>query len=207
MATRTRKKAAPAPEVEEIVEDAFEELDEVDDAPEEEIEEVKPTRKQKAAKETSDDTGPTYNTQWLASHVTEQTGEATDARSLRMLLRKMAKSGELDREVGTERERYSFPKGAADPVVKAIVKKVQAGELKAAKSEGLEKVKATAAEKKAAKKTAAKKTADVEEVDEDEDLPEELETPKPKTTRKAKPSTAPVVQAKAQPSTRRRRTA
>lgn len=158
---RTRRAAAPVEPVE-VDDDAFEELeddttDDTDDADElEEVEET-PAPKARARKATTakatpakaDDANP-YNSAWLAAHVSEQTGVPVDSRSLRMLLRKMATAGELERVVGEDRNRYSFPKGANDPTVKAIVRKVKAGELTTAKREGLDKVKTTAAAKKAA---------------------------------------------------------
>ena len=164
MATRRRAKAAPEPEV--VEEDAFEELDEdTDDLEEleddaEEVEEtpaLKP-RGRKAAPKTITEKGTAvkaasagseYNSAWLAEHVSEVTGESHDARSLRMLLRKMAENGELDRTVGEDRSRYTFPKGANDPTVKLLVRKIKSGELKAVKKAGLENVKAKAAAKKA----------------------------------------------------------
>lgn len=157
---RTRRAAAPVEPIED--DDAFEELeDDTDDADElEDVEEApapKTTRGRKAApaKATTkaapkaDDANP-YNSAWLAAHVTEQTGVPVDSRSLRMLLRKMAAAGELERTVGEDRNRYSFPKGANDPTVKAVVRKVKAGELTVAKREGLDKVKTTTGAKKAA---------------------------------------------------------
>lgn len=162
MPTRKRAaaKAAPAPEV---TDDAFEELEELEDV--EDVEEApaaKPTRKAAAgtAKKAAAADAPKFDSNWLAEHVTETTGVSTDARSLRMLLRKMAAAGELERVVGEDRGRYSF-KGVNDPLVKLVVRKVKAGDLAATKREGLEKVQATAASKKAApaEKAPAKKAA------------------------------------------------
>lgn len=208
MATRRRKPV----EEPEVVEDAFEELEdadeeleelEEDDTDAEEVEEAPKTRGRKCAPAKKAGPAPKagkssdsndYSTSWLAEYVSEQTGENIDARSLRMLLRKMADNGELEREVGTDRSRYTFPKGANDPTVKLIIRKVKSGELKAAKSAGLEKVKANAA----AKKTTARKAAAAAKVEEAE------ETPAPaRRTRAAKSAPAKATPAKATP---RRRT-
>lgn len=180
MATR-RRKAAPEPEVTEV--DAFEELEELedvdtDDAVEEE-EAPKPRRSRKAApakkaakaapapvEEDDEPSGPTYNTAWLAEHVTEVTGVDIDSRSLRMVLRKMAANDELERVVGEDRSRYTFPKGPNDPTVKAVVRAIKNGAAPTRReSTGEEDTpkprKAAAKETKAApaKKTTGKKAA------------------------------------------------
>lgn len=207
MAATRRRKAAPEPEPVET-EDAFEELDDVDEdddleeiGDEDEVEEPAPTKAKRGAKkaapakkapaakaESSDANGEVYNTAWLAEHVTEVTGENHDSRSIRMLLRKMAANDELARVVGEDRTRYVFPKGPNDMIVRLVVKKVKAGELKAAKSEGLERVKKTAAAKKTTTRAAAS----------------ESETAKRPGRKAAAKAAAP---AKAAPTNRRRRAA
>jgi hypothetical protein len=180
-ATKT-KTAAPVDEIEEL-DDAFEELDET----------PAPTQKKsaknaaakpapKAVDEDAEDVVK-FDTGWLATMVTEATGEAVDGRGVRMLLRKMVSDGELAREVGTDRTRYHFPKGLNDPTVKKVIARVKGGALKAAKAEGL--ARATGGKKKPVA---------------DAPLPEELAAPKTKTKAKA-PTETPV---KAQPSTRTR---
>lgn len=188
----TRRKAAPA--VETVEDDAFEELEDTDLEEledDDEVEEEAPkTRKRtaKAAKSVKTDTSTdnVYSTNWLAEYVTEVTGENYDARSVRMLLRKMANDGTLARVVGEDRSRYTFPKGENDPIVKAVIKRIKSGELKAVKAEGIER----------AKKTATKR-AKPEPVEDDEDVT-------PRRTRKAAKAPAP---AKAAPTRRKRATA
>lgn len=108
---------------------------------------AKSTPAQRTAPESSG-----FDSNWLAGYITEETGVEYDSRAVRMLLRKAAKDGLLAREVGTDRQRYDFPKGANDPVVKAILKMVRTGEAAAVKREGLDAAKAAGAAKKAAAK-------------------------------------------------------
>lgn len=104
---------------------------------------------------------------WLAAHVTEVTGKEFDAYNIRILLRKLAKDGTIERGEG----RYEF-KGVNDPIVKAVVKAVKSGAADAAKSERLDELKA----KRTAKKAAA---------------PAEDEAPKPTRTRRTRKAAAP----------------
>jgi antitoxin component of RelBE/YafQ-DinJ toxin-antitoxin module len=169
------RRRAAAPVVEEV--DELEEIDELeepadDDALEELEEEPDPapaakrTRGAKKApaplkKPPPTDPSEQFDSTWLAEHVTEETGVQYDSRAIRMLLRKLAKNGALAREVGEDRSRYIFPKGANDPTVRAVIKMVKSGEAAAVKREGLDKVQANRAAP-AAKKTApaaTKKTA------------------------------------------------
>lgn len=142
--------------------DDLEELEE-DEAPEEEEPEPTTTkRKAKATKSTGKTTikkavdVPAFGSTQLAAHITEATGQSYDARSVRVLLRRVAKdpNGPLKREIGAERTRYSFS-GPDDPTVKAIVAMVKSGEAQKIKQEGLDSVKKKAAAKKAAAKAAA----------------------------------------------------
>lgn len=211
---RTRRTATPAPEP--IVEDeVFEDLDDTDDLDDLDDLEVEPepvaTPKKgrkaakaaapaKAAKAPAEPkaekaTGSGFDSTWLAEHVSNSTGKTYDARSIRMLLRKAASEGILEREVGVDRVRYDFPKGANDPTVKAIVAMAKSGAVEKTNSENLAKVKAS---------KAAKAAAAAVEVDEDEDEVEEA--PAPKRTRKATTAKA-AAPAKAAPATRRRRAA
>lgn len=163
-------KPAPEPEVVED-EDMFEEVDEDEEADdldlEDDVEEeppAKPARGRKpaakAAAVPAKKTASGFDSNWLATHVNETLdGQNLTSRDVRMLLRKLAQSGDLAREVGTDRNRYEFPKGANDPIVKKVVAQVKAGALKAAKAEGLAGAKAAGERKKAAAKTAPAKAA------------------------------------------------
>lgn len=172
-----RRTAAPAP----VEEDVFEEIDELEDPEEEgteddieELDEEAPApvakkrgRPAKAAAPAAkkDPETDQFDSNWLAAYVTEETGIEYDARSIRMLLRRLAKQGHLAREVGTDRTRYVFPKGVNDPTVRAVLRMVKNGEAAAVKSEGLDAVKARRTTKPAPeptpapRKTAAKKAA------------------------------------------------
>lgn len=204
MAATRRRKAAPAAPVEEIEGDAFEELDDLEDdveeapaakpakrtrrtrtaEPVEEVEEA-PRRARKAAPAkaaaSAEDTGASeFNTSWLAEYASEVTGVDMDGRAARMLLRKMASDGDLDRTVGEDRGRYTFPKGANDPTVKKFISRVKNGDMTSARREGLEKV------------TTRKKAA----------APVEDEAPAPRRSRKAPATKA--APAKATPARTRR---
>lgn len=196
MAATRRRKAAAEPEPAET-EDAFEELEDDEDDLEElgdDEEEPAPVKAKRGAKKAAppkkvedESVEEVYNTAWLAEHVTEMTGDNHDSRSIRMLLRKMAKNDELARVVGEDRTRYVFPRGPNDPIVRLVVKKVKAGELKAVQQEGLERVKKT-----------AKKTTPRAAAPESETAP-----PAKRSGRKAAAKAA----TKAAPTTKRRRAA
>lgn len=207
MAARTRR-TAPAQPVEDVLDDdVFEDLDET---PADDLEDLAeepapaPTKRRgrpaKTATETKPksapaekaSTGSGFDSNWLAEHVSDATGKNYDSRAIRMLLRKAAAAGILEREVGETRTRYDFPKGANDPTVKAIVKMAKEGAVEKTRAEGLEKAKATRAARKAA-------PAPVEE-----DVVEEA--PAPRRTRATKTATK-AAPAKAAPTTRRRRAA
>lgn len=165
-----------------VVDDELEELEELEDeapAPKAAkktskraaaVEDEKPAKKSRRAASEDDEETQAYGAAWLAEYVNEQTDKTYTAANIRVLLRKLAKDGTLDREVGEDRSRYAFT-GPNDPVVKAVLKHVKEGALEKEKAERLADVKA----KKAAK-AASKKAAPVEE-DEDED---EVETPAPR---------------------------
>jgi len=100
----------------------------------------------------------------VAELIKVETGKVVKPRDLRVLLRKMARDGRLDREiVAGNRDRWVF-EGPEDPEVEAIIEAYNAGELDADKKEKLDALKA----KKAADR-AAKKEAEAEESDEDDD--------------------------------------
>ncbi len=211
MATTTRRAAAkPAPEPE-VVEDEFDEVedDELEDVTEEDEVEETPAPKAKRAAKPKTDGAPKapavrqpaieFGSPWLAAYVTENTDETYDSRAIRMLLRKLAKDGALDREVGVTRERYTFS-GPEDPTVVAVLEMITSGKAKELKQAGLQAVKDKAAAAKAAKAKAKAEAAEAEPEDEDDDMEEvEEETPAPK--RRVAKAAAP---AKAAPATRRR---
>lgn len=158
----------------EEVDEELEELEEIEDdeapAPKKGKKAAKaaaPAKKAKPAADEDEDETPTYGASWLADLVNETYDKEYTAANIRVLLRKMAKSGELDREVGEDRSRYSFS-GPKDAAVKAVLAHVKAGTLEKEKAERLEAVKANKAAKKSTKAAAA---------DEDED---EEEAPAPK---------------------------
>jgi hypothetical protein len=163
-----RRRAAATQAVEEIEEiEELEELTELEDPAEEEAPAPKkaakktaaPAKKAAPAAKAEASEGDVYDSTWLAEYITEETGVQYDSRSVRMLLRKLAKDGDLDREIGTDRSRYVFPKGERDPIVRQVLKLVKSGADKAIKNEGLNDIKAKKAAEKAetpAKKTTAK---------------------------------------------------
>lgn len=160
--------------------DDLEELEETEDDEAEEAPKPKAKGKGTKAKTTKAKAEvPAFGSAELAAHITSTTGQAYDARSVRMLLRKLAKTegSPLQRAIGEDRGRYSFS-GPTDPAVKAIVQMVKSGEAQAIKREGLDKVKKDAEAKKAAK------TEVVEEV-------EEAAPVKTKKKAKATTTTAP----------------
>lgn len=164
------KGKAAEPEVEEtpeVIEDEDFEEDDLDDLDEEseddaeeddDLEEIEddeepaPKAKKNKAKSTKAKAPARekieFGSSWLAQHATETTGVTVDARSLRILLRKMAKN----EEIGAGRDdksRYSWT-GPKDPEVKLIVKAIKGGALEKTKSDGLEAARAAKAAKKAA---------------------------------------------------------
>lgn len=194
-ATAAKAKPAPTPEVEE---EELEELetetdeadgdtedDELEELEEDEVEETKPTTKKSAGR----DAGITFGIQQLVALIKTETGDDTNPRAVRTLIRKMARdeSGRVDREIKAgNRERYNWT-GPNDAEVVAIVAAYKGGELeeeKKAKLDALKQSKAAKAAaakaeagdapvKKTAKKTtkkAAAKPAPVEEVEDDEEL-------------------------------------
>lgn len=97
----------------------------------------------------------TKGTAWLTEHVNETCGTDYPSSQIRILLRKLVKDGVLERAIGEDRGRYEFPKGANDPIVKAVVKAVKDGAVQAARKEKIAEAQAT----KAAKSTPAAKPA------------------------------------------------
>jgi len=171
----------------------LEELEE----PEEEEEAPAPAKKTKGKAKTGpkhrakSKNAPAFGSKELAEHITSTTGHAYDARSVRMLLRRLAKdpNSPLRRSVGEDRERYSFS-GPEDPTVKAIVQMVESGEAQRIKREGLEAVKAKAEANKATKKTSGKKAKVQEEEVVEETAPAKKTAKRAKATEKAAPAKA-----------------
>lgn len=128
------------------------------------------TKKTAAAPETE------KGTSWLAEVVNEKLGTSYTSYQLRILLRKLAKSGDIERGEG----RWVF-KGVTDPTVKAILSAVKAGALEDEKKEKLAAAKATRTAKKAAAEPKPKATqsrarkAAPEPVEEDTELDDELD--------------------------------
>lgn len=161
---RTRKAAAKK-----VVEPEPEDEDEDEDEDEEPAPVKKPAKKaagKKAApaKEADAELG----TAWLTEHVNETLGTSHTAFTLRGLLRKLAKQGKLDREVGADRSRYTFT-GPNDVTVKSVIKAIKNGDLEKDKKEALDKLKEKSAAKRAAKKAAVEVDEDdVEDLEDDE---------------------------------------
>lgn len=185
---RSTKAAKPEPVEEEPEELETEDDDELEEMEEDEVTDA-PAKKagSKAAQEV------TFGIRDLVAHIKEETGQDTDPRSIRTLIRKMARdgSGRVDREITAgNRTRYDWS-GPNDPEVVAIVKAFRGGELEAEKKAKLDALKQQKAAKTAAKKAAA---AAAEEDDSEEEAP-------------AKPARRPAKKAAAPAKTRSRRKA
>lgn len=157
---------ARAAQVEEL-EDELEEVEEADDDLED-VEEVAPKAKAKgkkaaAAAPKEKATADGFGVAWLSEHIAEVLDKQVTATSLRVLLRKMAAEGELEREVGTDRARYSFS-GSKDPIVREVVKRIKSGALERSKNDNLEKARAAKLAKKATAAAVADDADDAEEV-------------------------------------------
>lgn len=160
---------------------ADDELELIDDEPE-----AKSTKKNKAKaaapapEPKAESTG--YGAAWLAEYINEELGTDYTAANVRVILRKMANDGDLEREVGTDRARYQFS-GEKDPTVRAVLKRIKNGEVETDKAEKLanarngRKAKAEPVEEDEPKAKKAKRKATV--ADEADD-----EAPKSKARRK-----------------------
>lgn len=111
----------------------------------------------------------TWGINELTEHTNTQLGTSFDSYNLRIVLRKLAKDGLIERGEG----RYSFS-GPNDSTVKVILKAIKAGDAEKAKKERLDGLKAKKAAAPAAKGS-RRKPAVVEAEDEDEDLLEDLD--------------------------------
>lgn len=176
-ATKAKAKAKSAPEPEVEDEDEIEEL-ELEELDEDEDEEEAPKAKKAPAKKkaTKKAQKETWGTRELAEYIAEEIGNEYSTKELRVLLRKMAKDGELEWEVSQgSGSRYEWS-GPADKEVKRILKRVKSGEIEEARKEALDKLKEQQAEKRKNEPKKGKKKAEpeVEELEDDEDF-EELE--------------------------------
>lgn len=185
--TAMKSRPAPEPEEDEVedeleVEDEDEELTELDEDEESET----PTRSKGKKAGSSRDDEVTFGAKHLSAHLSKVMGKEITPRDLRVLLRKMARSGQLNREItqGT-RARYDWPKGLEDPEVKRIVKAVKTGAIEQGKKEALDSLKARKAAGEIGKskggasaktsKTKTKGKAPKPPVDEEEDFEEDFE--------------------------------
>ena len=138
MAVKTKKKPAPEP----VVEEEDDELEELDEDEETEA----PTSKKGAAAQTV-----TFGAADLAKLASKVAGKEYTAKTIRTLLRKMARDGRITREISPEnRSRYDWS-GPDDPEVKKILKAIKGGEIEAARKEALDKLKEQSAKKRADK--------------------------------------------------------
>ncbi|WNO27806.1 hypothetical protein SEA_HUWBERT_55 [Microbacterium phage Huwbert] len=98
-----------------------------------------------------------------------RTGKVTKTRDLRILLRKMARDGRLNREiVAGNRNRWEWT-GPEDPEIEQIIEAFENGELEEDKQAKLQALKDRKAKEKADKAAAA----EAEASDDDEELEEE----------------------------------
>lgn len=144
---KKNKKAAPVVEAE----DDDLELEEL----EEDVPEEKPTKGK--AKGGGDEVA--FGASDLAKLANEKFDKSYDAKTIRTLLRKLARSGKLSREISPEnRTRYSWT-GPDDPEVKMILKEIKGGAIETARNEALGALKEKKAAERAAKAEAAEKGA------------------------------------------------
>lgn len=165
MAAKKKTKAEEVEEVEDV---------ELDD--EELVEDDEDTSSESAADEV------VYGASDLAKTASKMMDKTITARQVRVLLRKMARDGRIDREIKQgNRTRYSWS-GPKDPEVKMILKAIKDGELEQGQKEALEKLKAQKAEKKAkaeksgkGKAKKSKKQPEPEVEDDDDDVEFEID--------------------------------
>lgn len=160
--TRTRK--TPAKKV-------VEEEPDDEDLEDDEDEEPAPAKVKKTAKAkpTAKKAEPKYGTKWLAEYLSEQLGREIKPFELRAVLRKTARDGEYDREIGQTRERYEFA-GPKDAIVKSILAKFKSGAVAADKKAKLAELKAKKAKgQKAAEEPEEELEDDVEDLDDDDE--------------------------------------
>lgn len=166
---KKNKKAAPVE-----VEDDDLELEELED----DVAEEKPTKGK--AKGGGDEVA--FGASDLARLANEKFDKNYDAKTIRTLLRKLARSGKLSREISPEnRTRYSWS-GPDDPEVKMILKEIKGGAIETARNEALGALKEKKAAERAAKAAAAEKSGGKKAakkvappVDDDDDEVEDLD--------------------------------
>lgn len=118
---------------------------------------TKTTAPAKAAPAEAPAEEPTFGVAGVAELIKERTGQVVKTRDLRILLRKLARDGRLNREiVAGNRARWEFD-GPEDPAVSVIIEAFENGELEADKKAKLDALKQRKAEQKAA--AAAEKAA------------------------------------------------
>lgn len=144
---KKNKKAAPPVEVDE------------DDLELEELEEDVPEEKPTKGKAKGGGDEVAFGASDLAKLANEKFDKSYDAKTIRTLLRKLARSGKLSREISPEnRTRYSWT-GPDDPEVKMILKEIKGGAIETARNEALGALKEKKAAERAAKAEAAEKGA------------------------------------------------
>lgn len=117
-----------------VVEDLDDDLELMEDEVEPKAAKSKKNKTKAQPVEKVENTG--MGASWLAEYVNEELGTDYTAAQMRVILRKMAAEGDLEREVGTDRARYQFT-GEKDPIVRAVLKRAKAGEADTAKKERL----------------------------------------------------------------------
>lgn len=134
MGKSSKSKAAAVEELD--MDDDLELIEDEDDAPA-----PKASKKNKAkaaaekpAKAEKASEANVYGAGWLAEYVNEELDTNYTAAQMRVIMRRMASAGDIEREVGTDRARYSFT-GENDRTVKAVLKHVKAGAVEEAKKE------------------------------------------------------------------------
>lgn len=130
-----------------VIEDLDDDLELVEDEDEAPAKNSKKGKAKVTSEPKAESTG--MGASWLAEHVNDELGTEYTAANIRVILRKMANDGDIEREVGTDRARYQFT-GEKDPTVRALLKRVKSGEADANKAERL------AAAKSGSKKGKAK---------------------------------------------------
>jgi hypothetical protein len=118
-----------------VIEDLDDDLELVED--EEEAPKSKKGKAKASTEPKAESTSTGMGASWLAEHVNEELGTEYTAANIRVILRKMAADGDLEREVGTDRARYQFT-GEKDPTVRAVLKRVRSGEADTAKADRIE---------------------------------------------------------------------
>lgn len=113
-----------------------------------------------------------YGASDLAKTASKLMDKTITARQVRVLLRKMARDGRIEREIKQgNRSRYSWT-GPKDPEVKMILKAIKDGELEQGQKEALAKLKeqkAAKAKDKGKKGKKGKKDPEPEPDDDDDD--------------------------------------